>query len=208
MKRILGAVAVSAGLMLACGGAWAAGKGDAKAGKDKSAVCHGCHGEKGMSVAPNFPNLAGQFSGYIKKQIRDFQAGKRNDDTMSAMAATVTEEQDLEDIAAFFMSQPQMKGQPGKGAAYDKGKKIYTDGNLDKGVYGCKNCHGENGKGKSPENHVFPVLGGQNKEYLVKQLQDLKAGRRNNDPAGMMGDIAKGLSDDEIDAVAEYASTL
>jgi cytochrome c553 len=207
MKNVLGAVIVVVGALGACGSAWAA-KGDPAAGKDKSAVCHGCHGENGMSVAPNFPNLAGQFSGYIKKQVRDFQAGKRNDDTMSAMAATVTEAQDLEDIAAYFMSQKQMKGAATKGSKADKGKQLYTDGNLEKGVYGCKNCHGEGGKGKSPDNHLFPVIGGQNKEYLVKQLQDLKAGRRNNDPAGMMGDIAKGLSDDDIEAVAEYVSGL
>jgi cytochrome c553 len=207
MNKVLGAVIVVVGAVGACGSAWAA-KGDPAAGKDKSAVCHGCHGENGMSVAPNFPNLAGQFSGYIKKQIRDFQAGKRNDDTMSAMAATVTEAQDLEDIAAFFMSQKQMKGTAAKGAAAEKGKKLFEDGNLEKGVYGCKNCHGDTGKGKSAENHLFPVIGGQNKDYLVKQLQDLKAGRRTNDPAGMMGDIAKGLSDDEIEAVAEYLSGL
>lgn len=207
MNRVIGVVAVAVVSLAACGSAWAA-KGDPAAGKEKSALCHGCHGEKGISVAPNFPNLAGQYSGYIKKQIRDFQAGKRNDDTMGPMAATVTEAQDLEDIAAYFMSQPQMKGSAAKGAKADKGKQIFTDGNLEKGVYGCKNCHGETGKGKSADNHLFPVIGGQNKEYLVKQLQDLKAGRRSNDPAGMMADIAKGLSDDEIDAVSEYISGL
>lgn len=207
MKQSIRLVVVCAGLMLASSSAWAL-KGDAAAGKDKSALCHGCHGEKGMSVAPNFPNLAGQFSGYIKKQIRDFQAGKRNDDTMSAMAATVTEAQDLEDIAAFFMSQPSMKGSATKGVKVDKGKQLFMEGNLDKGVYGCKNCHGENGKGKSAENHLFPVLAGQNKDYLVKQLMDLKEGRRTNDPANMMGDIAKGLSADDIDNLTEYLSGL
>ena len=207
MKKSMGLVVVCASMMLASGSAWAL-KGNATAGKEKSALCHGCHGENGMSVAPNFPNLAGQFSGYIKKQIRDFQAGKRNDDTMSAMAATVTEAQDLEDIAAYFMSQSTMKGATAKSAKADKGKQLFMEGNLDKGVYGCKNCHGENGKGKSAENHLFPVLAGQNKDYLVKQLMDLKESRRTNDPAGMMGDIAKGLSADDIDNLTDYLSGL
>ena len=82
------------------------------------------------------------------------------------------------------------------------------DGDLERGVYGCKNCHGDNGKGKSAENHLFPVLAGQNKDYLVKQLMDLKEGRRTNDPAGMMADIAKGLSEEEIDNLAEYLAGL
>ncbi len=207
MKKSIGFVVICTGMMFASGNAWAL-KGNAVAGKEKSALCHGCHGEKGMSVAPNFPNLAGQYSGYIKKQIRDFQAGKRNDDTMSAMAATVTEAQDLEDIAAYFMSQSAMKGSSTKGEKADKGKQLFMEGNPQKGVYGCKNCHGENGKGKSAENHLFPVLAGQNKDYLVKQLMDLKESRRTNDPAGMMGDIAKGLSADDIDSLTEYLSGL
>lgn len=207
MKKLVELVVVCTSMLCASGSAWAL-KGNPAAGKEKSALCHGCHGEKGISVAPNFPNLAGQYSGYIKKQIRDFQAGKRNDDTMSPMAATVTEAQDLEDIAAYFMSQPPMKGSGSKGPKAEKGKQLFMEGNLEKGVYGCKNCHGENGKGKAAENHLFPVLAGQNKDYLVKQLIDLKEGRRTNDPAGMMGDIAKGLSAEEIDNLAEYLSGL
>lgn len=207
MKKSIGLIVICTSMILGSGNAWAL-KGNAAAGKEKSALCHGCHGEKGMSVAPNFPNLAGQFSGYIKKQIHDFQAGKRNDDTMSAMAATVTEAQDLEDIAAYFMSQSSMKGTAAKSAKADKGKTLFMEGNLEKGVYGCKNCHGENGKGKSPDNHLFPVIAGQNKDYLVKQLMDLKEGRRTNDPAGMMGDIAKGLSPDDIENLADYLSSL
>ena len=207
MKKSMGFIAVCASMILASGSAWAV-KGNAAAGKDKSALCHGCHGEKGVSVAPNFPNLAGQYAGYIKKQVRDFQAGKRNDDTMGPMAATVTEAQDLEDIAAYFMSQSVAKGAATKGPKVDKGKQLYMDGDLERGVYGCKNCHGDNGKGKSAENHLFPVLAGQNKDYLVKQLMDLKEGRRTNDPAGMMADIAKGLSEEEIDNLAEYLAGL
>lgn len=205
IKKMLCAVAVIGVIMLA-NSTVAVAAGDPKAGKDKSAICQGCHGEKGMSLDPNtFPNLAGQFSGYIKKQVQDFQKGLRNDDTMSGMAATVATVEDLEDIAAYFSSQKQMKGNGSRNAA---GKKIYEEGVPTAGVYGCKNCHGDKGKGRSPDNHLFPVIGGQTKPYLIKQLTDLKAGRRTNDPAGMMGDIAKKLSDKQIADVAEYVSGL
>ena len=69
-------------------------------------------------------------------------------------------------------------------------------------------CHGKNGKGKGKSNSLFPVIGGQTKAYLVKQLKDLKSGKRANDPAGMMAMVAQGLTDKEIEAVSDYLSGL
>jgi cytochrome c553 len=208
MRKKIIFTSVLAGMFLIAGNVDAAG-GNPKAGKVKSELCQGCHGPNGISVDPTtFPHLAGQFSGYIEKQITDFQKGKRNNDTMSPMAATIVSKEDLKDIAAYFSSQKQMKGKPEKSKLVQKGKDIFMNGNPRSGVYGCKNCHGEAGKGKSPNNSLFPVIGGQTKDYLIKQLKDFKAGKRVNDPAGMMGDIAKKLSDEEIKAVAEFVSTL
>jgi cytochrome c553 len=124
------------------------------------------------------------------------------------MAQMVTSKQDLKDIAVYFQSQKKMKGKPTNSALAKKGAKLFKNGNPKTGVYGCINCHGKNGKGKSPTISLFPVIGGQTKAYLVKQLKDLKAGKRKNDPAGMMQAIAKKLSDKEIQAVAEYLSGL
>ena len=184
--------------------------GSAKAGKTKSELCQGCHGVTGMSIDPTtFPNLAGQYAGYIFKQVQDFQMGNRHDDTMSAMAATVTSLADLRDISVYFSSQKVMKGKPsGNSKMNERGKGLFLKGNPRSGLYGCVNCHGKNGKGKSKSNSLFPVIGGQTKAYLVKQLTDLKSGTRKNDPAGMMGNIAKKLSDTDIKAVAEYVSGL
>jgi len=184
-------------------------EGDPAAGKTKSELCHGCHGVDGMSVDPTtFPNLAGQYAGYIFKQVQDFQLGNRQDDTMSAMAGMVTSKQDLKDIAVYFQSQKKMKGKPTNSALAKQGAEIFENGVPKTGVYGCVNCHGKDGKGKAPSISLFPVIGGQTKAYLVKQLNDLKSGKRANDPAGMMAAIAKKLSDKEIQAVAEYLSGL
>jgi len=183
--------------------------GSAKAGKTKSELCQGCHGVNGMSIDPTtFPNLAGQYAGYIFKQVQDFQLGNRHDDTMSAMAATVTSLDDLRDIAVYFSKQKQMKGKPTNSKMAKRGKQLFLKGNPRAGLYGCVNCHGKNGKGKSKSNSIFPVIGGQTKPYLIKQLTDLKSGARTNDPAGMMGNIAKKLSATDIKAVSEYVSGL
>lgn len=202
------ASSVSAGQVIAGGMDFNAG--DAKAGKAKSELCHGCHGVDGMSIDPTtFPNLAGQYAGYIFKQVQDFQLENRHDDTMSAMAATVSSLTDLRDIAVYFSKQKTMKGKPSSNKALAAaGEELFTKGNPKSGLYGCMNCHGKDGKGKSASNSLFPVIGGQTKPYIMKQLNDLKAGRRNNDPAGMMQDIAKKLSDKDINAVAEYVSSL
>jgi cytochrome c553 len=186
-------------------------KGDAKAGADKSGLCQGCHGGTGNSEDATFPRLAGQYASYIAKQVNDFKNGLRtNNETMAGMAATVESVQDALDIGAYFSSQ-KMASKPlapvDKNLA-SKGEKIFFNGIPEKNVYGCVNCHGERGKGKAPNISVFPVIGGQHRDYLIKELTDLRAGTRNNDPAGMMGNIAKGLSDEEIKALANYLSGL
>lgn len=218
MKRI-GLCAALISMMLAVGGVHAettiaggmnAGDGDAKVGKEKSELCQGCHGVDGISIDPTtFPNLAGQFAGYIFKQVQDFQLGNRNDDTMSAMAAMVASRDDLKDIAAYFASQKQMKGKASDSKNAKVGANLFQNGNKKLGTYGaCVRCHGNNGKGKGKDNSLFPVIGGQQKAYIIKQLKDFKAEKRANDPAGMMAMVAKGLDDKEIEAVADYVSGL
>lgn len=176
------------------------GTGDPVAGQFKSALCQSCHGENGNSATSDYPKLAGQYAAYIQKQIHNFKDGSRNDPVMSGMAATVTEEQDLLDISAYFASQPQMRGE----APVDNptGREKFMSAN------GCVSCHGVNGKGFAPNNPHAPVIGGQHKAYLVKQLKDFRSGTRNNESSGMMAMIAGFMSDEEIDEIASYVSGL
>ncbi len=207
MRVSKGAARWAVGVVLALsGGLAAAGGGDPVAGEAKAGLCGGCHGFDGNSEDASYPRLAGQYADYIVKQVVDFQKGHRaNNDTMAGMAAMVGSVQDAKDIGAFF-AQQKMKGQliKPRQEVVAKGERIFKEGNPKTGVYGCINCHGERGKGKSASNSVFPVIGGQHKDYLVKQLKEFREGVRSNDPAGMMAGIARNLSDEEIDAVAEY----
>ncbi|TXT22551.1 MAG: cytochrome c class I [Gallionellaceae bacterium] len=207
-KSVKSVVSVLFVSMLATGVAQAAdGDGDPKAGKDKSGMCQGCHGETGVGMAPNFPHLAGQYQKYIERQMRDYQTSKRVDPMMTGMAAGVTDPQDLKDIAAYFSSQKRVAGNPGGDKELlAKGRKIYFEGNMETGVYACSNCHGEKGDGKDTKNNVFPVISGQSKDYLLKQMNDFKSGERRNDPAGMMSAIVKKMTDAEINAVVEFSA--
>jgi len=184
------------------------GTGDPVAGKESSGMCQGCHGEDGNSVISTFPKLSGQWADYIQKQFREFQNGARKDPTMSDMALSVGEFPELFDIGAYFASQKLMEpvlieDEPGK-MLYLEGEKLYIQGNDASGAFRCVKCHGDHGMGEPLNNPLFPILGGQHKDYLVKQLKDFKKSDRDNDRSGMMMLIAGRLTNHEIDALATY----
>lgn len=74
---------------------------DPVAGKAKATICGACHGMKGISANDIWPNLAGQKSGYLTKQIKAFRDGARSDPSMAPMVKNLTD-QDIDDIAAYF----------------------------------------------------------------------------------------------------------
>jgi len=180
--------------------------GDPVAGKDKAEICTGCHGEKGMSTETMIPHLAGQYSLYISKNLRNFQSGVRVHQIMSAIAATINDV-DLNDISAYFASQKKMHGN-GALPNSEVGKNIFLYGDMNRMIVSCVNCHGVNGKGKTPTNQVFPVIGGQQAGYLRGQLINWRKGERINSPGGVMNIIAQKLTDAEIDSLANYISGL
>ena len=211
MLKRLHVWALVAAMMVGGSVAQAQTKGDPAAGEGKAGLCGGCHGFDGNSEDATFPRLAGQYEAYIAKQVVDFQKGLRtNNETMAGMAATVASVEDARDIGAFFQKQKMAKAplQPVNNKLAEKGEKLFHEGNPKNNVYACVNCHGERGRGKGPSVSAFPVVGGQHRDYLIKQLKDFREGTRSNDPAGMMSDIAKRLTEEEIQALADYLSSL
>ncbi|HTQ75488.1 MAG TPA: c-type cytochrome [Burkholderiales bacterium] len=63
----------------------------------------------------------------------------------------------------------------------------------------CANCHATNGVSKSG----IPSLAGRERSELVRLVQEFKSGRR---PATVMHQIARGYSDEQIEAIAAYLS--
>ena len=80
-------------------------EGDAAAGKNKTAMCAGCHGIAGFRTAYpetyRVPKLGGQNAGYIVNALKAYKAGDRQHPTMKAIAASLTE-QDMADLAAYY----------------------------------------------------------------------------------------------------------
>jgi cytochrome c553 len=72
-----------------------------------------------------------------------------------------------------------------------------------RGAIACVRCHGYDGA--SDGSGAFPVLVGQSALYLSTQLQHFASGRRQN---AIMQSIAKGLTPEEIESVAQYYATV
>ena len=184
--------------------------GDANAGRSKAQACAGCHGADGNASIPNYPKLAGQHAGYLVKQLQAFKANKRKDAIMNGQVANL-KQQDMEDIAAYFEKQKTSLGAASDQKKRELGERIYRGGNQAKAIAACMGCHGPNGAGNPPAN--FPSLSGQNAAYVVKSLKDFKVATTRafdskDDSGKMMRDIAKRMSDAEMEAVAHYISGL
>ncbi len=78
--------------------------GDIAQGKEKSQTCVSCHGETGISVSTQYPNLAGQYEDYLVQALVDYRDGGRDNAIMKGFAAGLSDD-DIEDLAAFFASQ-------------------------------------------------------------------------------------------------------
>ena len=66
---------------------------DPEAGRALAVQCAGCHGEAGVSVAANIPNLAAQKADYLTAQLEAFRAGERTNPLMNAIAAQLEDGQ-------------------------------------------------------------------------------------------------------------------
>lgn len=89
--------------LLALDASSAAAGGNPEEGKVKSLACQACH--VSSSASASAPRLVGQREGYIAKQLRAFRAGDRKDAQMSVIAKQLSDA-DIENLAAFWSSQP------------------------------------------------------------------------------------------------------
>ena len=68
----------------------------------------------------------------------------------------------------------------------------------------CQTCHGA--EGKAPIMGAYPKINGQNKDYLVAQMKDIKSGARSNGMTAAMKAMVATVTDEEFEAIADYIS--
>lgn len=180
--------------------------GDANKGSQLVESCAACHGADGNSIITDWPKLSGQNQRYLYEQLKYFRDGQR----MNALMMSVTpylqtlSDEDLKDISAFYSQYKSSRGQ----AKNDEellalGTQLYRFGDIKKQIPACTSCHAVYGQGNSLAG--YPSVAGQQIGYLTSSLKAYRSKERNAGESSLvMQGVAANLSDNEIDALANY----
>ena len=186
------------------------GTGGPGQGNAMFAMCAGCHGAGGQgNPAMNAPAIAGLDSWYLTRQLEGFKSGKRGthaDDVygkqMAPMAASLTTEAAIRNIAAHISALPAQSSEKTVIGNVDNGRRLYTT---------CSSCHGPDGSGIWSAG--APRLNGQDDWYLVRQLNNFRNGVRGvhkSDATGQqMAMLSIMLKDEQsVNDVVAYINSL
>ena len=174
-------------------------------GRDVYEVCAACHLLEGWGTKEGtFPQLAGQHTAVAIKQLADIRALNRDNPTMYpfALPQSIGGPQSVADVSAYIEQLP-MNPDNGKGEwaegtpEFAKGQKLYKDN--------CVQCHGEIGEGMPDK--FFPLIMGQHYNYMLRQFEWIRDGKRRNANPDMVKQIAE-FSDDDMRAVINYVSRI
>jgi cytochrome c553 len=146
------------------------------------------------------PQLAGQHRTVVIKQLADIRAGNRESVVMAPYATVelIGGAQAIADVAGYIDSL-EMSVDTGKGPGKDLelGAQLYRDN--------CARCHGQTGEGDSDA--YVPRIQAQHYQYLVRQFNSIRKGKRRNANPEMVTQI-RDFSARQIQAVLDYVSRL
>ncbi len=172
---------------LALGGVLLAGPlcaqaGDPEAGRQVAGQCRTCHGLTGLAEIPVAPNIGGEPQDYLAGQLRAFRSGARENEMMSVVASSLSDQQ-IADVTAWYAAQVPT---------------ATLDADAAEAPELCAGCHGADGIAVV---EGAPNLAGEPNIYIETQLKAFRSGRRENE---VMSPIAADLSDAEIRAVSDW----
>ncbi|MGO4307966.1 c-type cytochrome [Cupriavidus sp. RAF12] len=157
--------------------------------------CTMCHGARGMT-ASNAPNLAGQYPEVIIKQLNDYKSGKRGSSIMETLTRRLSD-RDIADLAAYYASLPKARTAP---TTYDESlPALVRVGDPLRNIAPCISCHGG-----VDQKFGAPWLEGMPHDYLTTELRAFRNGSRANDAQGQMRNMARAMTDKEIEEVAGF----
>ncbi|MCK5814001.1 MAG: c-type cytochrome [Cocleimonas sp.] len=172
-----------------------------EAGKEKFKLCITCHQGNGWGMSDGtFPQIAGQHSSVIMKQLIDIRIGYRNNPMMLAIVKepVFSQPQAIADIAAYIETLP-MTPKPGLGTDEDNAR-------AEKLFYRkCAECHGADGGGD--KKRFYPRIQGQHYEYLLRQIKMIRDGKRKN-ANSVMAKRVKKLKDKDLELLANYIARM
>jgi cytochrome c553 len=171
----------------------------------RALACTGCHGKEGRAAPDGYyPRLAGKPAGYLYNQLLNFRDGRRDYGLMSELIAPLSDAY-LQELAGHFASldlpyAPPQK--PGLSAAeLARVEALVSRGDAARRLPACTACHGERLTGTQP---AIPGLLGLSRDYLNGQLGAWRSGQRRAQAPDCMAQIAKTLTESEINAITQF----
>jgi len=168
-----------------------------QAGASIAEFCNNCHGVNGNSKQSDVPNLAGQNALFLLDRVQRYSNGQSGTEFMQKLTRLFSAK-DRVDLALYYASQSPMHQPAPKPRLAERGKALYVEL--------CDGCHGAKGLG-DPE---VARIGGQQEQYLALTMQRYRHGAERVDAkiARRMARVVRALSDQDLEAVVAYVSTL
>lgn len=159
---------------------------------EQAQACVACHGLKGVSGNPAWPNLAGQHENYMVDQLKSMRSGERSNPLMAPFVQDLSDE-DIQVLASWYAAQDPATAANGDPDLVDRGRQLSG---------GCTACHGYAGK---PVAEEWPILAGQHAAYLRTQLLAYKHDVRVHP---FMQAAVAAVAEEDFEALAAYYSQL
>ena len=174
---------------------------DVENGKRVYRTCAVCHRPEGWgSVDGYYPQIAGQLHKVLIKQLEDIRNRHRDNPTMYpfTLPSTLGGAQEIADVTGYVSQLPMAPfNGVGPGNDLEHGRKVYEEN--------CVECHGKEGEGDQAE--AIPALYGQHFQYLMRQFEWIRVGKRRNADPKMVRQI-RNFSGRDTHAVMDYVSRL
>ena len=149
-----------------------------------------------ISTTENIPSLAGQTDRYLQWQLVYFRTGTRKSEIMNPVAEALTNE-DIRDLGNYIAHLPAPE--PAAAAQSD----LVEKGRALAAQIAVRLSWREARRQRPPQLGLSVSA----QDYLLKALQDFKAGNRVGGGMAAMADVVYPLSPDDLPALAAYAAS-
>ncbi|MDM0011762.1 c-type cytochrome [Variovorax sp. J22P168] len=172
----------------------------------RAAACIACHGREGASTDGGyFPRLSGKPAGYLFNQLQSFRDGRRFNADMTRMVQHLSDDY-LRELAAYFagldLPYPRVPADSDASAAMlARGRALVFEGDAQRGIPACTQCHGQALTGVQPG---IPGLLGLPRLYLSSQLGAWLTHDRRAPAPDCMAEVGRKLSTADINAVTSW----
>lgn len=161
------------------------GEGDANVGRRLSEDCESCHGDDGNAKKAKMPTLAGQDAKYFIKAMTHYKDGTRKHKKMFEAVEQLSE-QEVIDLATYYAAEEPRR------------RDVRAPLKSTEWIARCERCHGIDGNSSDPR---FPMLAGQDENYLRKALKFYASGVREITTMHAMSDPLSAMA---IERIAAY----